>query len=63
MHPCAAVRRFIPVREKRDARLRGFDVYRVRSGRPRANLKIEMAIDQHLDVRKRIAAVNAGRVG
>ena len=29
----------------------------------RANLKIEMAVDQHLDVQKRIAAVNAGRVG
>jgi hypothetical protein len=29
----------------------------------RANLKIEMAIEQHEEVRKRIAAVNAGRVG
>jgi hypothetical protein len=29
----------------------------------RANLKVEMAVDQHVDAQKRIAAVNGGRVG
>ena len=29
----------------------------------RANLRVEIAVDQHMEMRARIAAVNAGRVG
>jgi hypothetical protein len=29
----------------------------------RANLRVEIAVDQHMEMRARVAAVNAGRVG
>jgi hypothetical protein len=29
----------------------------------RANLRVEIAVDQHMEMRARIAAVNAGRIG
>ena len=29
----------------------------------RANLRVEIAVDQHMELRRRLAAVNAGRIG
>ena len=34
-----------------------------RSALYRANLRVEIAVDQHMEMRARIAAVNAGRTG
>jgi hypothetical protein len=35
----------------------------IRSALYRANLRVEVAVDQHMEMRAQIAAVNSGRIG
>ncbi len=40
-----------------------FATLAIRKALYHANLTVEMAIDQHMELQARVAAVNAGRVG
>ena len=48
--------------EPRDA-VQPFVAVEIRRALYRANLRVEVAVDQHLELRARVASANAGRIG